>query len=203
MELVLIRHAQPVRIVEADGPADPPLTDLGRRQADAVAAWFSGDEPYDAIYASPLRRARETAETIASRLGGLEVRIEDDLREYDAGSNTYIPYEELKATKDPNWQALAEDRLADIVDDGGEFQGRVITAAERLIQAHPGERIIAVCHGGCINVYLADVLGMSRSLWLEAGYASISRVVASRKGARSVASVNEEGHLRALAHEVR
>jgi 2,3-bisphosphoglycerate-dependent phosphoglycerate mutase len=197
MDLVLVRHARPTRIEEADGPADPPLTELGVRQARAAAEWLSA-ETFDAVYSSPLRRALETAEAIAEACG-LAVQIEPDIREYDAESNSYIPYEELKEARSPEWMALAEDRLTDLIQDGGAFQGRVVAAMERIIEAHPGQRVLAVCHGGCVNVYLAHILGMSRSLWLEAGYASISRVVASRRGPRSVASVNEMGHLRGIA----
>jgi broad specificity phosphatase PhoE len=197
VDLVLVRHAEPVRIESSEGPADPPLTELGRRQAEAAAAWLA-EERFDAVYASSLRRAIETAEIIASGCGGLDVRIEEDIREYDAGLNAYIPYEELKAARDPHWRALAEDRLEDLVPEGATFRKRVVEGMERIIAAHGGERVVAVAHGGAINVFLAEILGMSRSLWLEAEYASISRVAASRQGARSVVSANETGHLRGV-----
>ncbi|HZA87486.1 MAG TPA: histidine phosphatase family protein, partial [Acidimicrobiales bacterium] len=60
MELLLVRHARPLRAESIDGPADPGLSPLGRRQADALAAWLA-TEAIDAIYTSPLRRALETA----------------------------------------------------------------------------------------------------------------------------------------------
>jgi probable phosphoglycerate mutase len=196
MDLVLVRHALPFRIESSDGPADPELTEQGHRQADAVGEWLAAEE-WDAIYSSPLVRARQTAEHIAKRTGH-EIVICEDIREYDAGLNAYIPYEELKATRDEHWQAMAEDRLEDLAPDGANFRKRVSAAVEEIINNHPGQRVIAVAHGGAINVALAEVLGLDRDLWVEATYASISRVAASRQGARSIVSVNETGHLRGL-----
>src|SRR6185295_17679291 len=72
MELLLIRHALPERIETPDGsPADPPLSAAGRAQAERMARWVSG-EKVGAIYASPMRRARETAEALA-RVIGVEI----------------------------------------------------------------------------------------------------------------------------------
>jgi len=196
MDLVLVRHALPHRIEESDGPADPELTEQGHRQADAVAEWLAAEE-WDALYASPLVRAQQTAEHIAKAIG-LDIRTSEDIREYDAGLNAYIPYEELKAARDEHWVAMAEDRLEDLAPEGAEFRKRVSAAVEEIIANHPGERVIAVAHGGAINVALAEVLGLDRDLWVEAAYASISRIAASRQGARSIVSVNETGHLRGL-----
>lgn len=200
MDLVLVRHAEPKRIVGAEGPADPPLTERGLEQAEAAAAWLA-EESFDAVYASPLRRARETADIIAA-LHELEVGIEDGIAEYDRQSAFYIPVEELKTSTDPellaHWRALAEDRLEDVVEDAATFRPRVAEGLNRIIAAHPGERVLAVCHGGVINVALAEVLGLERSLWFEPAYASIHRVAASRSGIRSLVSLNETGHLRHL-----
>ena len=196
MDLVLVRHALPQRIEESDGPADPELTEQGHRQADAVGEWLAAEE-FDAIYSSPMRRALQTAEHIAKRTGH-EIQICEDIREYDAGINAYIPYEELKATRDEHWQALAEDRLEDLAPEGATFRKRVSEAVEGIIAGHPGQRVIAVAHGGAINVALAEVLGLDRDLWVEVAYASINRVAASRGGDRSIVSVNETGHLRGL-----
>jgi probable phosphoglycerate mutase len=200
VDLVLVRHAEPVRIVAAEGPADPPLTERGRRQAEATSAWLAA-ETFDAIYASPMRRALETAQTIAGP-HELEVLVEDGVAEYDRQSEFYIPVEELKTSTDPelaaHWRALAEDRLEDVVSDAATFRPRVASALDRLIAAHPGQRILVVCHGGVINVVFAEVLGLKRSLWFEPAYASIHRMAASRTGIRSLVSLNETGHLRGI-----
>lgn len=200
MELVLVRHALPIRVVDTQGPADPPLADLGRRQAEATGEWLA-EEPYDVIYTSPLQRARETAAAIANRQD-VESRVEDGIAEYDRQSEFYIPIEEVKQSDDPelqaHWRALAEDRLEDVVEDAHTFRPRVAEAVARMIGDHPGERVLAVCHGGVINVALAEIIGLSRSLWFEPAYASIHRIVASRAGIRTIRSINETGHLRGL-----
>jgi len=200
MELVLVRHALPVRVINESGAADPPLTELGHRQAEATARWLS-DEKFDALYSSPMQRAVETAKPLASALG-LDVHPEDGIAEYDRASEVYIPIEEVKKSDDPemqaHWRALAEDRLDDLIEDAHTFRPRVVDAVTRLIGNHPGGRVLAVCHGGVINVALAEIIGLQRSLWFEPAYASIHRVVASRSGIRSIASINETGHLRGL-----
>src|SRR2546426_12599124 len=97
MDLVFVRHAEPFRIEESEGPADPELTERGHTQSDAVARWLAA-EKFDVLYSSPLRRALQTAEHI-SKQTGLAIQICDDIREYDAGFNAYIPYEQLKAAR--------------------------------------------------------------------------------------------------------
>ena len=197
MELLVIRHAEPVRVTaeESGGaPADPQLTTRGRDQADRLGDWL-GAEGVDHVVSSPLRRATETAAPLAARLG-LDVAIDDQLCEYDANADSYIPIEELREAKDERWQAMIEGRWQDF---GGEapdvFRTRIVTRLDAVIDEHPGERVAVVCHGGVINVYLAALLGIDRHLWFDPGYTSISRVRASRTGARSVGSINELAHL--------
>jgi probable phosphoglycerate mutase len=200
MELILVRHALPLRVVATDGPADPPLTEIGHQQAKATAEWLA-EESFDALYSSPMQRALQTADHISSRIG-LGVRIEEGIAEYDRQSEMYIPIEEVKRSDDPeiqaHWKALAEDRLEDLIEDAHTFRPRVADAVARIIATHPSQRVLAVCHGGVINVALAEVIGLERSLWFEPAYASVHRIVASRAGIRSIASINETGHLRGL-----
>ena len=203
MELLLIRHAVPERIAangSAGGPADPSLTAIGRDQSARLAAWLAV-EGIDHVVTSPLRRAIETAEPLADVLG-LDLEVIDELREYDADADSYIPIEEMRAEKSERWQAMVEGRWADY---GGEppdeFRGRIVPCIERVIDAYPGRRVAAVCHGGVINVYLASVLGIDRHLWFDPEYTSISRVRAARSGPRSVGSINEHAHLVATRNQ--
>jgi 2,3-bisphosphoglycerate-dependent phosphoglycerate mutase len=196
VELLLIRHAEPVRIAsgEATGPADPGLTERGVDQARRLAAWLAV-EGVDAIVTSPLRRARETAAPLGDALG-LEPVVVDGISEYDAHSDEYIPIEELRALKDDRWQATIEGRWADVGGvDPIEFQRQVVPAVDGLIASHPGQTVAAFSHGGVVNVYLAHVLGIDRLLWFHPEYTSISRVHAARSGPKSVATVNETAHL--------
>jgi probable phosphoglycerate mutase len=196
MELLMIRHAEPVRIESGsvDGPADPGLTARGQDQAARLAAWLAV-EGLDAIVTSPLRRARETSAPLADALG-IEPVVDPGVSEYDAASDEYIPIEELREAKDDRWYATIEGRWDDAGGiDPAEFQRLVVPAVDAVIDGHPGQRVAVVAHGGVINVYLAHVLGLARHLWFHPEYTSISRVLASRSGPRSVSSLNELAHL--------
>jgi 2,3-bisphosphoglycerate-dependent phosphoglycerate mutase len=193
MELLLIRHARPRRVENADGPADPELDDVGRSQAAALADWLA-DDPIDAVVASPLRRAIETAGPLAEALR-LELTHEEGVVEWDRDHDSYIPIEELKANDDPAWVAMREGRWDLLGLDPQAFRARVVEAIDTVAAAHPGGRVAVVCHGGVINAYTSTVLGLDRLLWFEPDYTSVSRILVSRKGTRSLRSLNETGHL--------
>jgi len=194
LELLLIRHGLPVRVENEDGaPADPALSFEGRRQADRIAAWLSR-EPLDALYASPLRRAQETAAPLAAQLG-MEVGIEPGVIEFDADSERYVPLEELREQDYERWKELMKGGLyAD--HDLPSYQENVTATLEGLIGAHPGGRIAVFCHGGVINVWASRVIGSREPLFFQPGYTSLHRFLASQGGDRSVLSLNEMAHLR-------
>jgi probable phosphoglycerate mutase len=124
------------------------------------------------------------------------VQIVDGLTEYDARSDSYIPMEEMRANNDPQLIAMYEGRWEEFGAESTEtFRARVASTLEQIVGAHPGRRVVAVCHGGVINVAFALALGLDRHLWFEPHYTSLSRMVASRTGVRSVASLNERAHL--------
>ena len=142
--------------------------------------------------ASPLRRARETAEPLATLLD-LEVATVDGLAEFDRNAPWYIPIEELKAADDPRWHAMLKGEWE---LDPDEFQRSVVEAVDGIIADHPGGTVAAVCHGGTINAYLSAMLGLDRLMFFFPDYTSVSRVRASRSGARGLVSINETSHLR-------
>ena len=194
MELLLIRHGLPIRREGVDGPADPELSAAGLEQAQHLAAYLA-DEKIDAVYASPLRRARQTADPVAATRN-LEVGIVDAVAEWDRNSNEYVPIEELKAANDPRWHAMMRGEW-DADETPEEFRSRVVRALDELVDAHPGQKIAVSCHGGVINAYLAHVLGLPVSQgFFYPNYTSIHRIAASRSGHRSIVTVNETAHLR-------
>ena len=197
MQLLLIRHGETVRVESETGIADPPLTDVGHDQARRLADWLVAEHP-DHLAVSPLRRARQTAAALSDRFG-LEPEVIPELAEFDAESSSYIPMEELKRTRDPRLRAMTEGRWDEFgsVVDPEAFRATVVGALDGLVGAHPGETVAVVCHGAVINAYLGDVIGVPRLLWFEPRYTSVSRVLVSRGGIRSVESVNESAHLRA------
>ncbi|MGD9702559.1 MAG: histidine phosphatase family protein [Acidimicrobiia bacterium] len=195
MELLLIRHALPVRRELVDGPADPELAEAGRAQAEHLADYLASEQLH-AIYASPMRRAVETATALAERQG-VPIVIEDGVAEWDRDSNEYVPVEDLKRTKDPRWQQLLDGVWPGREHSPAEFQVIVVEAIERLVDAHPSQKIAIVCHGGVINAYLGHVLGVADPTgFFYPNYTSIHRVAAARSGERSILSVNETAHLR-------
>lgn len=201
MEIIWVRHAEPVRIAPGRGvPADPGLTERGHDQAQRLADWLKFEE-IDAVLSSPKLRAIETAQPIADALG-LDIEIVEGIVEYDAQSDSYIPMEELRATNDPNLQAMADGNWEVFGGEpAGEFRARIAQTVDELVAANPGRRIVAVCHGGVVNVALALLLGLDRELWFDPHYTSVSRMVASRSGIRSLASLNECAHLSATREQ--
>ncbi len=196
MELLLVRHALPVRRELVDGPADPELSADGRAQAEHVATYLSS-EHLDAIYASPLRRAYETATAIAAH-HAVEVQLRDGLAEFDRLSSDYIPTEELRAANDPRYHAMLAGDWDTDEESSAEFRSRVVQSIEELIDQHPAQRIAVVCHGGVINSYLCHVLGLVSpgGGFFYPNYTSINRIAAARGGTRTVVTLNETSHLR-------
>lgn len=192
MELVLIRHARPHRIENAAHAVDPELTEFGHDQAKAMARWLQ-DERFDAIYSSPMVRARQTAAPLEEVLG-IEAAVVDGVQEYDADANEYIPMEDLKADKERWRHFLAEH----VTEDRTRFAQTVVTSLEDVIDRHRGHRVAVVCHGGVINMWAAKVLGLGPDLFFEPYYTSINRFMAASSGERSVVSLNEIGHLRGV-----
>jgi probable phosphoglycerate mutase len=195
VELVLVRHGLPVRRELTEGIADPELAPDGQRQAERLADYLA-TEDIAAIYVSPLRRAQETAAPLVKRLG-LQPIVDDDISEFDRNSSEYVPMEELRGTNDPRWLKMIRGEWEEGHDHPDLFRKRVIAACERMITRHAGERVVAVCHGGVINQYLAHILGISTQLgFFYPQYTSIHRVMGSREGLRSVVTLNEVAHLR-------
>lgn len=196
MELLLIRHALPVRRELEVGTADPELSAAGHAQTRHLAEYLTAEAPLDALYSSPLNRALQTAAPVAERFG-LDVVVDDGVAEWDRHSNEYVPIEELKAADDPRWQALLRGEWTSHDESPEQFAARVVDAIEAIVARHRGERAAVVCHGGVINTYLAHVLGLAgQHSFFYPNYTSIHRVAAATSGERSIVTINETAHLR-------
>jgi len=183
VELLLIRHGRPERIDYDPDGANPRLTDLGHRQAAAMANYLDG-EPIKALYVSPQQRAIDTAAPLSSILD-MRPTVLDGLAEFDVDHTSYIPGEEAGPITPEELDAL----IAEVTSD--RFTSRVRDAIEHIISGHQGERVAAVCHGGVISLVLADILGVDISTYFDSKYTSVTRIKASRDGRRSMASFNE------------
>jgi probable phosphoglycerate mutase len=198
MELVLVRHALPVRIdaTHDGGPADPELAELGRQQAQRVVEALLDDE-ITHLYSSPARRALETAAPLVDKLG-LPLEVEPGLAEFDVDHPSYVPVEELRAANDPRWHALVRGDLMHADLDPIAFRAQVVAAVEAIAERHPGGRAVLFTHSGSINAYTGHVARQERPLWFAPAYASLTRVGAARDGRRGLVSLNETGHVRDL-----
>jgi probable phosphoglycerate mutase len=197
VQVVLVRHALPERVggpgSGSDGArADPGLTELGERQAARLVDALGGT--VDALYCSPLTRARATAAPLARDLGREPVVV-DGLAEYDAEARYYVPVHEMARHDPAGWQRMLDGHLPAGVDVDA-FGERVDAAVEQIIAAHPGrETVVLVAHAGTINVWLRRLLELARPLTFPLDYTGITRVLAGRDGRRVVKSVNETGHV--------
>jgi len=193
VELILVRHALPVRRENSVGPADPELSDDGLAQA-LLFAQYMESEHIDVLYSSPLQRAQQTAAPLA-KLKNMTPIIVDGVAEFDQHSNEYIPVEELKAANDPRWAEMMNGTWTS-PEEAQEFTDRVIDALESIIRDNRGGRVVVTCHGGVINEFLAHVLGLENRQFFYPNYTSLHRIAASSNGHRSVLSINETAHLR-------
>ena len=145
----LLRHGQTALSVEKrfSGTGDPELTDLGRAQAQAAAARVAGIDGIAAVVSSPLRRAFATAAEAAQVLG-LEVLVEDDLRETDFGDWEGRSFAEIRATWPDEMAAWLAD--PEVPPPGGESFAatarRVRAARDRIISTFPGRSVLLVSH---------------------------------------------------------
>jgi broad specificity phosphatase PhoE len=156
MDLLLVRHGESAGNLEGrlQGSVDSPLTPLGRAQAARLGGWLRGQGlRWNAAYASPLIRARDTAAIIADTSGFTEATVDDNLREVGAGSLESLTRDEI-FKKYPRFIDRSITDLGDFEEFGGEgydaVQSRVERFLARLEARHraPADLVLIVAHGG-------------------------------------------------------
>lgn len=166
-EIWLVRHADAYD--DVSDAEDPPLSPRGRDQAQRLAARIKRAEPA-AIYASPYRRALETARFLAD-----DVRVDDRLVEISL--------------------EIADDGSLDLKESPDSAAARMRAAIDDMVNAHTGQRVVAIGHGAAIIACLSDALRLEQGqLRLLSYYTSIStlRVLGDR---RMVGPVGDIAHL--------
>lgn len=192
MQLLLVRHALPLRSEHGEG-SDPNLSDTGLEQAarlpEALARF-----PLSRLVSSPQRRAIQTAEPVAA-VRELSVEIDDRFAEYDRDLPMYIPVEQIRRDHPEEWARLAQGHLPSAVDEDA-FRARVRAAVDDVVAAAgPDDTVAAFSHGGVINVLLHELLGTARLLSFPIDYASVTSLRFSRTGTATVATVNSVEHV--------
>lgn len=168
MHLYLIRHGQShVNLPDwQGGNKDESLTDLGRQQADALAAWLPTRlAQVDVIYASTMRRARETAAPLAGAYA-LPIRFDDRVREignnrldHTAWPETTLPnrYVDFWASARPFSPVMLDAESAESLM---HFRTRVGVFVEEIVEQHRSQTILVVCHGGVVEAMLQHIFNV-------------------------------------------
>jgi probable phosphoglycerate mutase len=166
--LTLVRHGETRANLDGvwHGSTDTELTERGLAQAQRVADHLASlQADASALYASELQRARHTAEAIGEVLG-LPVLVDPDLGEYRLGEWEGKSFRELHHDH-RLWEQMKTD--PDFAPHGGESPRQVTErfsgALQRIAEAHRGERVIIVTHGGALSMGLAHILDGSYTEW--------------------------------------
>jgi 2,3-bisphosphoglycerate-dependent phosphoglycerate mutase len=201
LHLMLVRHGETEWNAQRryQGQSDVPLSALGRRQAELVAEQLAGHE-IDAVYASDLKRAWETARIIVAKIGQ-DIFSEPRLRELKFGILEGLTFDEA--------QAQYPEMIAAWLNDfhqppkGGEtidlFNARVVSLLEDLKQKHEEQTVLLVAHGGPLSEILRVVLELSpqKRWYLELENASLSEVLIATDYI-SLKRLNDTCHLATL-----
>ena len=201
---LLLRHGEtaltPEKRFSGSGGGDPELSATGRRQAACAAEAFAARGTVQEIVSSPLRRCRETAEAVAGRLG-LEVRVEDGLRETDFGLWEGLTFAEVRERHGADLTAWLAS--PDVAPTGGgesfaEVAERVSAARDRLIARYAGSTVLLVTHVTPIKTLVRLALGAPpESLYrMELSPASVSTVAYYADGNPSLRLLNDTSHRR-------
>ena len=201
---VLLRHGEtpltPQKRFSGSGGTDPSLSDVGREQAERVAAALARRGTVQHILASPLARTRQTAGAVAARLG-LEVTIEDGLTETDFGAWEGLTFGEVKECYPQDLDRWLADPEAEPTGGGESFAAtatRIAATRDKLVAAYAGRTVLLVTHVTPIKTLVRLALGAPpESLFrMELSAASLSAVAYYADGNASVRLFNDTSHLR-------
>jgi len=198
MNILVVRHGQPIDEAGTGGKGDPPLSELGLLQADAIAAYLTEHtkEHIDHIVASPMLRAHQTALPLAERLG-IEPQLDDRLKEagHEAG-----PYRRSEENMDWFVDNLKTDRdfiFRPETKDG--FFARIHAAFADVAANNPGANVAVFCHGMVTSALLCKATESNDPMAFRPSYTGLSRVQASSSGEHlTLRSFNQISHLAAI-----
>ncbi|MFG3530806.1 bifunctional RNase H/acid phosphatase [Streptomyces sp. NPDC047917] len=201
---VLLRHGEtaltPEKRFSGSGGSDPELSAAGRHQAECIARSLADRGTVEEIVSSPLRRCRETAAAVAARLG-LEVRIEEGLRETDFGAWEGLTFAEVRERYGADldaWLASAKVAPTGGGESFAEVARRVSATRDRLTTRYAGRTVLLVTHVTPIKTLVRLALGAPPEAMfrMELSAASVSAVAYYADGNASVRLLNDTSHLR-------
>ncbi|MEU1043237.1 histidine phosphatase family protein [Streptomyces sp. NPDC005907] len=201
---VLLRHGEtpltPQKRFSGSGGSDPALSEVGRQQARRVAAALAARGTIEAIVSSPLARCRETAGIVAGRLG-LDVVVEDGLRETDFGAWEGLTFGEVRERHPEDLNAWLHSTEAEPTGGGESFaavERRVAATRDGLVAAYAGRSVLLVSHVTPVKTLVRLALGAPpQALFrMELSAASLSALAYYADGNASLRLLNDTSHLR-------
>ncbi|MER7582851.1 bifunctional RNase H/acid phosphatase [Kitasatospora sp. NPDC097691] len=201
---VLLRHGEtpltPEKRFSGSGGSDPELSDKGRWQAERAAEALAARGSIQAVVASPMRRTRQTAETVAARLG-LDVRYEDGLREVDFGDWEGLTFAEVQERHPDDlsaWLGSAKAKPTGSAESFTTLTHRAGVARDKIIARYAGKTVLVVSHVSPIKTLVRLALGAPPdSMYrMELSAASICAVQYYSDGNASLRLLNDTSHLR-------
>jgi broad specificity phosphatase PhoE len=201
-ELLLVRHGQTDSNLHGrwQGWDGTPLNQQGEREA-VLIAWrlAQTEKAIAALYASPLRRAWQTAERIGEALN-LSPAPHDGLKEINFGQISGITLDEFRERFPDLHKRWADKTDLTFAFPGGEqraqFFQRVGEAMEGIVERHPDQKVVVVAHGGTLRACLVHYLPAEFSQWwtYELGNCSLTRLEV-REGRAKLLGLDDRAHL--------
>lgn len=176
VELVIVRHGQSVADIEDrhEGRADFPLTDLGREQAEKLSEWLKERYNFDMIIASPLKRAKETAEIISSKMNRTII-LNDDLMEWNNGVLAGLLREEAKrkypVPEGGRKYFQSVEKGESLIDFRSRAEHFLASLLHSIKDVEDKTTICIVAHGGVITMLYRSFLNLpiDTNIWLASG----------------------------------
>jgi broad specificity phosphatase PhoE len=182
--LFLLRHAE----VEVQyhrifgGRIDMGLSPRGETQAITLAK-FLEHKTFDAVYASPMKRVQATLAPLVANRNGSPIMI-PGLREVDFGDWTGLSWEDVRRKFNLSafdWLKHLDQATIPNAESGTAFRARVEPELNKILNAHPGQSVAIVCHGGTIRMLLSILLELplDKTAMFEIDYASVTHILYS------------------------
>ena len=203
--IYLVRHGQTQWNREEifRGTTDVPLNESGLKEAD-LAAEALREEPIKAVYASPLARAKQTAEAIA-RIHRTEVRVIDDLRDICFGEWQGVSHKEVRERYADLYRRWLEEPQTVTFPDGeslAALASRAVPAVRRVVLDHAEDTIAMVSHRVVNRVLICGLVGIDLARFWQIGQDTTAiNLLTWKKGRFTLTCLNDTCHLRSVNQE--